>query len=129
MHTLKNTIVVALAVGASALFSACAGSSNAKDPNDPRNESLMDATLGESAEVKNEKVEHREYDKQAMLESMFQNFMGAIREDTPAEVLYSMLTDSSEYWLDTLENHARTYRPEDLDTCQFYEAYFTLSPL
>ena len=126
MHTLKNTIVVALAVGASALFSACAGSSAAKDPNDPRNESLMDATLGESAEVKNEKVEHREYDKQAMLESMFQNFMGAIREDTPAEVLYSMLTDSSEYWLDTLENHARTYRPEDLDTCQFYEAYSIL---
>lgn len=126
MHTLKNTIVMALAVGFSLFFSACAGSSNAKDPNDPRNESLMDATLGESAEIKNEKVEHREYDKQAMLESMFRNLLSAIHQDTPADDLYAMLTDSSEYWLDTLENHARTYRPEDLDTCQFYEIYSIL---
>ena len=126
MHTLKNTIVMALAVGISLFFSACAGSSNAKDPNDPRNESLMDATLGESAEIKNEKVEHREYDKQAMLESMFRNLLSAIHQDTPADDLYAMLTDSSEYWLDTLENHARTYRPEDLDTCQFYEIYSIL---
>ena len=117
---------MALAVGISLFFSACAGSSNAKDPNDPRNESLMDATLGESAEIKNEKVEHREYDKQAMLESMFRNLLSAIHQDTPADDLYAMLTDSSEYWLDTLENHARTYRPEDLDTCQFYEIYSIL---
>ena len=117
---------MALAVGVSLFFSACAGSSNAKDPNDPRNESLMDATLGESAEIKNEKVEHREYDKQAMLESMFRNLLSAIHQDTPADDLYAMLTDSSEYWLDTLENHARTYRPEDLDTCQFYEIYSIL---
>lgn len=126
MHTLKNTIVMALAVGVSVFFWACAGSSNAKDTNDPRNESLVDATLGESAEIKNEKVGHREYDKQAMLESMFQNLLNAIHEDTPADDLYAMLTDSSEYWLDTLENHARTYRPEDLDTCQFYEIYSIL---
>ena len=70
MHTLKNTIVMALAIGASVFFSACAGSSKAKDPGDPRNESLVDATLGESAEIKNEKVGHREYDKQAMLEEV-----------------------------------------------------------
>jgi hypothetical protein len=117
---------MALAVGISLFFSACAGSSNAKDPNDSRNESLVDATLGESAEIKNEKVEHREYDKQAMLESMFRNLLSAIHQDTPADDLYAMLTDSSEYWLDTLENHARTYRPEDLDTCQFYEIYSIL---
>ena len=117
---------MALAVGVSVFFWACAGSSNAKDTNDPRNESLVDATLGESAEIKNEKVGHREYDKQAMLESMFQNLLNAIHEDTPADDLYAMLTDSSEYWLDTLENHARTYRPEDLDTCQFYEIYSIL---
>ncbi len=126
MHTLKNTIVMALAVGMSVFFGACAGSSNTKDPNDPRNESLIDATLGESAEIKNEKVGHREYDKQAMLESMFQNFLMAISEDTPADDLYAMLTDSSEYWLDTLEQHARTYGPEELDTCQFYEIYSIL---
>lgn len=126
MHVLKNTIVAAVAVGAAVFFNACAGSSEAKDSNNPRNESFVDAALGESAEVKEAKVQHRENDKQAMLETMFSNFMAAIREDTPAEVLYSMLTDSSEYWLDTLENHARVYRPEDLDTCQFYEVYSIL---
>ena len=115
MHTLKNTIVTALVIGACAFFSACAGSS-AKN----------DAGSSESADVKNEKVVLQESDKQAMLETMFQNFLSAIRQDTPAEDLYAMLTDSSEYWLDTLENHARVYKPEDLDTCQFYEVYSIL---
>ena len=126
MHTLKNKIVMALAVGASLFFSACAGSSDVKDSKDPRKESVMDAALGESAEIKNAKVQHRENDKQAMLEETFQRFIKAIHDDTPAEVLYSMLTDSSEYWLDTLEQHAHSYRPEDLDTCQFYEVYSIL---
>ena len=80
----------------------------------------------ESAQVKDAKYQNREQDKQALLEQMFNNFMGAISADTPAEVLYSMLTDSSEYWLDTLESHAHSYRPEDLDTCQFYEVYSIL---
>jgi hypothetical protein len=115
MHTLKNTIVTALVIGACAFFSACAGSS-AKN----------DAGSSESADVKNEKVVLQESDKQAMLETMFQNFLSAIRQDTPAEDFYAMLTDSSEYWLDTLENHARVYKPEDLDTCQFYEVYSIL---
>ena len=115
MHTLKNTIVMALAIGACTFFSACAGSS-AKN----------DAGSGESAEVKNEKVVLQESDKQAMLETMFKEFLVAIRQDTPAEDLYAMMTDSSEYWLDTLENHARVYTPEDLDTCQFYEVYSIL---
>ena len=114
MHTLKNTIVMALAVGVSVLFSACAGS--AKD----------EAGLDAPANVKNEKVVIQESDKQAMLETMFKNFLVAIHEDTPADDLYAMMTDSSEYWLDTLENHARVYRPEDLDTCQFYEVYSIL---
>ena len=117
---------MALAVGASLFFCACAGSSDVKDSKDPRNESVMDAALGESAEIKNAKVQHRESDKQAMLEEMFRNFIGAVSSDAPAEVLYSMLTDSSEYWLDTLEQHAHAYRPEDLDTCQFYEVYSIL---
>lgn len=106
---------MSLVIGACAFFSACAGSS-AKN----------DAGTSESAEAKNEKVVLQESDKQAMLESMFRNLLSAIHEDTPADDLYAMLTDSSEYWLDTLENHARTYKPEDLDTCQFYEIYSIL---
>ena len=62
-------------------------------------------------------------DKQAMLESMFQNFLSAVRNGSDAETLYGFLTDTSEYWLDTLENHAKVYNSEALDTCQFYEAY------
>lgn len=117
---------MALAVGVSVFFWACAGSSNAKDSNDPHNESLADATLGQSAEIKNEKVVLQESDKQAMLESMFKNLLNAIHEDTPADELYAMLTDSSEYWLDTLEYHARTFGPEQLETCPFYEIYSIL---
>ena len=115
MHTLKNTIVMALAVGMSVFFGACAGSS-AKD----------DVGLDAPANVKNEKVVLQEGDKQAMLESMFKNLLNAIHEDTPADELYAMLTDSSEYWLDTLEHHARTYGPEQLETCPFYEIYSIL---
>ena len=113
---LKNTIVMALssvALVALVCLSGCAGSS--------------DQSQGkESFEVKNAKVQGREQDKQTMLEDMFKNFLMAIREDTPADELYAMLTDSSEYWLDTLEHHARIYGPEELDTCQFYEAYSIL---
>ena len=83
-------------------------------------------SLDESANVKDAKYQNREQDKQILLEQMFNNFMGAISADTPAETLYALLTDSSEYWLDTLENHAHVYRPEDLDTCQFYEVYSIL---
>lgn len=114
MHTVKNKIVIALAIGACVFFSACAGS--AKD----------EAGLDAPASVKNDKVVVREADKQAMLETMFKDFLVAIHEDTPADDLYAMMTDSSEYWLDTLENHAKTYKPEDLDTCQFYEVYSIL---
>lgn len=114
MHTIKNKIVMALAIGACVFFSACAGS--AKD----------EAGLDAPASVKNDKVVVREADKQAMLETMFKDFLVAIHEDTPADDLYAMMTDSSEYWLDTLENHAKTYKPEDLDTCQFYEVYSIL---
>ena len=102
-----------MALAALVCLGGCAGSSD-------------NAALGESAEVKNEKVENREYDKQAMLEQMFNRFMGAIHEDTPADVLLEMLTDSSEYWLDTLESHAKVYTAEDLDSCQFYEVYSIL---
>ena len=89
---------------------ACAGSADQK-------------VAPETVQEKNAKVQERALDKQAALEQMFQNFLAAVREGASAETLYDFLTDSSEYWFDTLENHARFYMPEDLDTCQFYEAY------
>ena len=89
---------------------ACAGSADNK-------------AAPESAQEKNAKVQERALDKQAALEQMFQNFLTSVREGASAETLYDFLTDTSEYWLDTLENHARSYKPEDIDTCQFYEAY------
>ena len=111
MHILKNKIVVVLSFAVLVCLASCAGSKSTPD---------------ESAEIKNAKVQVREQDKQGMLESMFKNLISAIHADTPADELYAMLTDSSEYWLDTLEQHARVYGPDELDTCQFYEAYSIL---
>lgn len=123
MHKLKNKIVLAIVTGALAIFAGCAGSEQ-KSGN--QSGATLDAALGESAATKDAKFQDREQDKQTALEQMFQNFLMAVREDTPAETLYEMLTDTSEYWLDTLENHAKVYTPEDLDTCQFYELYSIL---
>ncbi|MCQ2098308.1 MAG: hypothetical protein MJY87_10265 [Fibrobacter sp.] len=124
MHVLKNKIVPFLVVGAFAFFAGCAGSSNT-DQGSPRT-SALDAALGESAEVKDSKVQEREQDKQALLETMFQTFVSSVSNGATSEQLLELLTDSSEYWLDTLEAHALSYTPENLDTCQFYEAYSIL---
>lgn len=110
MHILKDTILLPLVAATAMLLFACAGSS--------------DKTLQqESAQTKNEKVQNQAMDKQSALENMFSQFIAAVREGADAETLYSYLTDSSEYWLDTLENHARIYDAEAIDTCKFYEAY------
>lgn len=109
MHALKNTIVCGALFALSLGLSACAGTSSQSSP--------------QSSEEKNAKVESRAQDKQTALEDMFQNFLASVRGGADAETLYNFLTDTSEYWLDTLENHARTYDADALDTCQFYEAY------
>lgn len=123
MHVLKNKIVTAAVIGSLAFLAGCAGSSNGSaDGAKKENTSFMD----ESASVKDAKVQGQEQDKQAMLENMFQEFLAATRTDTPTEKLLDMMTDTSEYWLDTLENRAKVYTSEDLDTCQFYEAFSIL---
>lgn len=88
------------------VFAACAGSSEVQN-----------------TQQKNAQVQERAQDKQTALEEMFKNFFFAVRNGASAQDLYDFLTDSSEYWLDTLENHARVYTPEQIETCQFYEAY------
>jgi hypothetical protein len=112
MHDLKNKFLLLPLLLLAVVFAACAGSADTKAP--------------ETAQEKNAKVQERAMDKQSALELMFHNFLASVREGASAETLYDFLTDSSEYWLDTLENHARVYKPEDLDTCQFYEAYVIL---
>lgn len=121
MHVLKNKILTVLMGCALSFFVGCAGS-NA----DGSSSRALDAALGQSADQKDARVQAREQDKQALLESMFQNFVSAVSNGASSEQLLDMLTDSSEYWLDTLEAHAKSYTPEDLDTCQFYEAYSIL---
>ena len=110
MHTFKNIVLCPLLAFILCGLFACAGSAGEK-------------AVPETAQEKDAKVQDRAMDKQTALEQMFSNFLKSVREGASAEVLYDYLTDSSEYWLDTLENHARTYKPEDIDTCQFYEAY------
>lgn len=124
MHDKKNKIVTSavkvLLTASLAVFVACAGSAkeNAK--------SEADVKPNESAAVKDALYQGREQDKQYTLEIMFQEFLKAIGTDTPADDLLEMLTDSSEYWLDTLENHAKVYTEAELDSCQFYEVYSIL---
>ena len=117
MHILKDKILVALAVALMVLLSACAGT-----PDKPASDSPLQ-NAPQDAQAKDAQYQERIQDKQALLENMFQNFLDGIRNGASAEVLYSYLTDSSEYWLDTLELHARRYDAEALDSCQFYEAY------
>ena len=118
MHNLKNTIVVALVALLALGLAACAGSG---ENSGAKNASAGTAEV--SAQEKNAQYEGQLQDKQTLLEDMFRRFISSVREGADAQTLYAFLTDTSEYWLDTLENHARVYKPEDLDTCQFYEAY------
>jgi hypothetical protein len=118
MHVMKNKIVVALVAAFAMAFAACAGTSeNMKEGSAAGN---VDSP---AAQEKDAQYQQGLDDKQTLLESMFRGFLGAVRDGAPAETLYAYLTDTSEYWLDTLENHARVYDAEALDTCQFYEAY------
>ena len=94
-------------------MSGCAGS--AKDS------SSGDVT--ETAAVRDAKVKAQEADKLAMLESMYSLFKESVKNRAPSDVLLEFLTDSSEYWLDELERHAKSYDAAAIDTCQFYEAY------
>ena len=114
MHVLKNKIVLALLLGVFAFMAGCAGSSK-----DSGNANESD----ETAAVRDAKFKAQEADKLAMLESMYELFKSSVKNRAPSDVLLGFLTDSSEYWLDTLENHAKTYDATAMDTCQFYEAY------
>jgi len=118
---MKNKIVAAVSFLVMLGMAACAGSSDKAPAGDA-------PATGEqvTAQQKDAQYQERLGDKQAMLESMFAKFISSVRDGADAETFYSLLTDTSEYWLDTLENHARVYNAEALDTCQFYEAYSIL---
>ena len=117
MHALKNTILYAFSVAILSVMVSCAGSAGGAAPSSQAQESAL---------VKDAKHQEREQDKKALLEQMFVKFQNAIRMNVEADTLLALLTDTSEYWIDTLEQHARTYTEENLDTCQFYEAYAIL---
>ena len=112
MHVLKNKIVLALLVSVFAFMAGCAGSSGG---------SSQGST--ETAAVRDAKVKAQEADKLTMLEEMYGLFKESVRNHAPSDILLGFMTDSSEYWLDELENHAKTYDAAAMDTCQFYEAY------
>lgn len=119
MHVLKNKIVATILAASFSIFVGCAGNSQKSSEG---GNALANA-LGKTAAEKDAKFQGQEQDKLAMLESMFDNFKAAVKSNVSADTLLNYLTDSSEYWLDTLENHAKTYNADALDTCMFYEAY------
>lgn len=115
MHMMKDKIVKAVLVASCAFLGACASTSGAEKSSAAKNVDAID-----SAE-KDAKYQERLQDKQSMLEGSFAKFLDAVRNNVTGDDMLAYLTDSSEYWLDTLENHAQTYKAEELDTCQFYE--------
>ena len=115
MHILKNKIVLALLVSVFTFMMGCAGSSNSSS-NEPV----------ETAAVRDAKFKAQEADKLAMLGEMFDSFKAAVKNHASSDVLLEFLTDSSEYWMDELENHAKNYDSTALASCQFYEAYAIL---
>ena len=100
---MKNKIVVALVAALALSFVACAGTSEGT------NGGATAKTESPAAQEKDAQYQQGLDNKQAMLESMFRGFLDAVRSGAPADTLYAYLTDSSEYWLDTLENHAKVY--------------------
>ena len=115
MHVRKNKIVLALLVSVFTFMAGCAGSSNGSAN-----------AVEENAATRDAKFKAQEADKLAMLGEMYDSFKASVKDHAPSDVLLEFLTDSSEYWLDELENHAKNYDSTALETCQFYEAYAIL---
>ncbi|MCF0215400.1 MAG: hypothetical protein HUK21_02880 [Fibrobacteraceae bacterium] len=115
MHVLKNNIVCAFVALMLCVFAGCAGSGNGSA-----------AGQENLAAAKNAQFAGQAQDKQALLEQTFAGFIAGIQNGISADDMLEFLTDTSEYWLDTLDVHARLYTEAELDTCQFFEVYAIL---
>ncbi|HSQ42395.1 MAG TPA: hypothetical protein VLM37_08970 [Fibrobacteraceae bacterium] len=56
-----------------------------------------------------------------MLDSTWQLLLDRLQSGQPASIVKPMLTDSSQQWLEDMENAAATETPEEVETRPFYE--------
>ena len=104
MHNIKNTILFSLL--ASFLLLSCASNFEKKEN-----------TIA---------YETQKQEKQTLLEETFANLLSQIRNNALPEDLLPFITDSSEYWLDSLEVAAKTETKEMLSERSFCEIYAIL---
>lgn len=101
MHRLKYIIFPAALAALSLLLFACAGTGEPSP----------------DAQTYNQVQE----EKQALLEKTFGDMQAAIARHVPPETLWTFITDSSRYWMDTLENVAKYSPAADVEQRQFCE--------
>ncbi len=103
MHFLKNTIFLILLCATAGILFSCAGSSEARSPE----------SAGSYQQVQQE--------KQRLLEKTFNSMQALVAQNVQPEKLFPYLTDSSRFWMDTLELLAKTASRETLEQRPFYE--------
>lgn len=85
------------------------------------------AQEGEEGAKKSGSTYHiQQSEKQAMLEQTFADLLASIRSNVSTDSLLTYITDTSEYWLDTLEYAAKTENEEQLLNRKFCEIYAIL---
>lgn len=103
MHLSKNTIFLAFLLSLALVLASCAGKAEARSP---ENE-------GSYLRVQQE--------KQLLLENTFNKMESLVAQEVLPEKLYPYITDSSLFWMDTLEALAKTAPKEILEQRPFCE--------
>ncbi len=102
MHSFKNKSFAVFLLSFVFLFAACAATSETPDG---------------SAKTYSQVQEN----KQALLEQSFASFRDYVNRDMPPESLFVFITDTSRYWMDTLELAAQTESLNLLEERPFHE--------
>lgn len=103
MHLLKNTIFLAFLLSVSLGLASCAGNATPRSSEDE----------GSYQRVQQE--------KQLLLENTFNKMQSLVAQGVSPEKLYPYITDSSRFWMDTLEVLAKTASKEILEQRPFCE--------
>lgn len=112
MHRLQNiALTCVLFCSFAFLFSACAVSNS--------------GVVGEAA-AKSSGYEMQQQEKQLLLKKTFADLIATVQSGSDPESILPFITDSSEYWFDSLEVAAKTENEEMLSVRPFCEVYMIL---
>lgn len=102
MHIHKNKSFILLLLIFGSFFFSCAATS-------------------ENSEGEARTYTQLQEEKRLLLENSFQSLREYVEKEMPPESLFVFITDTSRYWMDTLELAAQTELPEILETRPFHE--------